>query len=369
MDIGLQLLFSSYGWQDGITDAQVYQEELVLAQLAEELGFDAFWPVEHHFFDYSFCPDNIELLAFLAGSTKNIALGTAAVILPWNDPLRVAEKISLLDLLSGGRVKFGMGRGLSRREFEPFHGIELDQTRERFDEASLMIVKALETGFIEGEGPFYPQTRTEIRPRPHKSFKDRIYAVANSPESIEACARAGARMIMFAEKHWDKRMPSIEHHRKSFSEIHGRNAPPVMIADFTFCHPDPDYARKAGEQYLTSYLQSLLEHYELMGSHLEETKGYQGYGDVAKYLRKHGFEKYVEGFLAANAYGTPDQMIRNFRNRYDIIGPFELATCFRFGGIPHDESEASMRLFAAEVMPELKSWDSETVELAKDSSG
>jgi alkanesulfonate monooxygenase SsuD/methylene tetrahydromethanopterin reductase-like flavin-dependent oxidoreductase (luciferase family) len=356
MDVGLQLIFSSYGWDEGITDAQVYTEELKLARQAEALGFDAIWPVEHHFFDYSFCPDNLQLLTYLAGCTEHIALGTAAVILPWNDPLRVAEKVSMLDQLSGGRVRFGMGRGLSRREFEPFRGIELDETRERFDEASLMIVKALETGFIEGDGPFYPQPRAEIRPRPARSFSDRIYAVANSTDSVDACARAGGSMIMFAETSWERRMPGIERHREKFLEFHGRAAPPVMVADFTFCHKDAEYAREQAEQYLASYLQSLLEHYELMGDHLGKTKGYQGYGKQAEILRHIGFEKYVEGFLAANAYGTPAQMLEKFRHRYEIIGTFEAATCFRFGGIPFDAAEESMQLFAAEVLPELKRW-------------
>lgn len=356
MDVGLQLIFSAYGWDESITDAEVYQDELELALQAEPLGFDAIWPVEHHFFDYAFCPDNLQLLTYLAGCTENIALGTAAVILPWNDPLRVAEKVLLLDQLSGGRVRFGMGRGLSRREFAPFRGIELEQTRERFDEASLMIVKALETGFIEGDGPFYPQSRIEIRPRPTKSFNDRIYAVANSTDSVDACARAGGRMIMFAETSWDRRMPGIERHREKFLEVHGREAAPVMVADFTFCHRDADYARDRAEHYLASYLQSLLEHYELMGDHLGKTKGYQGYGKQAEILRHIGFDKYVEGFLAANAYGTPEQMLEKFRHRYEIIGTFELATCFRFGGIPFDQAQESMQLFAAEVLPELKSW-------------
>jgi len=357
MDVGLQLIFSSHGWDDSVTDGQVYIDELKLALQAEELGFDAMWPVEHHFFDYSFCPDNTEFLAFIAGKTSTIELGTAAIILPWNDPVRVAEKISLLDHLSGGRVRFGMGRGLSRREFEPWRGIELSETRGRFDEASMMIVDALETGFIEGDGEYYQQLRTEIRPRPEKSFKGRTYAVANSPESVEACARVGARMIMFAEKHWEKRLPSIDLHRKMFSELHGTEAPPSMVADFTFCHADGDYAKKTGERYLNNYLVSLLEHYELMGDHLSNTKGYEGYGEVAAYLQKKGFEKFVEGFLASNAYGTPDQMIARFRERHDTIGPFELATCFRFGGIPYEEAEASMQLFAQEVLPELKGWN------------
>ena len=74
------------------------------------------WAVEHHFFDYSFCPDNTQWLSYIAGRTERVDVGTAAVIMPWNEPLRVAEKVALLDQVAGGRVRFGMGRGLSRRE-------------------------------------------------------------------------------------------------------------------------------------------------------------------------------------------------------------------------------------------------------------
>ncbi|MEZ5558982.1 MAG: LLM class flavin-dependent oxidoreductase [Pseudomonadales bacterium] len=355
MDVGLQIILTSYGWRD-ISDSEVYRQEIALTRLAETLGFDAVWPTEHHFFDYSFCPDNLQLLSYLAGVTERMALGTAAVILPWNEPLRVAEKVALLDNISGGRVRFGMGRGLSQREFAPFRGIAMAESRERFDEASLMIVNALETGFIEGEGPFYPQPRIEIRPRPERTFKDRVYAVANSPDSVDACARAGARMIMFSEAHWDRRLPSIERHREQFQALHGEPAPPPLTADFAFCHTDPGYARDVAEQCLATYLQSLLEHYELMGTHLDQMQGYQGYGRQAAKLREIGFEKYVEGFLAANAYGTPEQMLEKFRERREVIGAFELATCFRFGGISYADAEASMRLFAAEVLPELKTW-------------
>jgi alkanesulfonate monooxygenase SsuD/methylene tetrahydromethanopterin reductase-like flavin-dependent oxidoreductase (luciferase family) len=356
VDVGLQLIFSSYGWQNGITDGEVYARELGMADMAEELGFDAIWPTEHHFFDYSFCPDNLELLAYVAGRTSRIGLGTAAVILPWNDPLRVAEKVSMLDTLSGGRVRFGMGRGLSQREFAPFRGIAMDESRERFDEASQMIVNALDTGFIEGEGPHYPQPRAEIRPRPERSFKGRTYAVANSPDSIEACARVGGRMIMFSEAHWERRMPSIEKYRERYAHYQGEDAPPVMTADFTFCHPDGEHAREVAEQSMAVYLQSLLEHYDLMGTHLDDMEGYTGYGKQAAKLREIGFDKYVDGFLAANSYGTPEQMLEKYRERFAVIGPFEEVACFRFGGIDDDAAVASMQLFATEVLPELKRW-------------
>ena len=84
-----------------------------MALLAEEVGFDVVWAVEHHFYDYSFCPDNTQWLAYIAGRTERIDVGTAAIILPWNDPLRVAEKVALLDQIASGRLRLGFGRGLS----------------------------------------------------------------------------------------------------------------------------------------------------------------------------------------------------------------------------------------------------------------
>jgi alkanesulfonate monooxygenase SsuD/methylene tetrahydromethanopterin reductase-like flavin-dependent oxidoreductase (luciferase family) len=110
MDVGIQMVFSSYGW-DGISDAQVWDEEIRLARLADELGYDVLWSVEHHFYDYSFCPDNLQLMSYLAGITSHADLGTAAVILPWHDPLRVAEQVAMLDYLAKGRFRFGICRG------------------------------------------------------------------------------------------------------------------------------------------------------------------------------------------------------------------------------------------------------------------
>lgn len=93
MDVGTQHFFPSYGW-DNITDGQVYADEVELALMAEDLGFDVVWAVEHHFEDYSFCPDNTQLLSYIAGKTSRIDVGTAAVIMPWNEPMRVAEKVA-----------------------------------------------------------------------------------------------------------------------------------------------------------------------------------------------------------------------------------------------------------------------------------
>lgn len=355
MDVGIQLVFAAAGWN--IPDSEMYEQELELAKMANDLGFDAVWPVEHHFFDYSVCPDNTQLLSYLAALTPNLDLGTAAVIMPWNEPLRVAEKISLLDNLSGGRVRFGMGRGLSRREYAPFRGVEMSESRGRFDESAAMVVEALASGYIEGDGPYYPQPRTEIRPRPERDFSDRIYAVAGSDDSVESAARVGARMVMFAEKEWERRRPGIDRHQSLFQEVHGADAPPPLTADFTLCMHDGAEARDKATQYMGTYLASLLAHYELMDDHFANTEGYEGYGQNAEILRKVGEAGFLKGFMASNAYGTPDDLLQAFEERKEALGPYELATCFRYGGIPFDEAKASLELFAAEVLPVLKTWD------------
>ena len=355
MDVGIQTLFSSHGWTD-MTDGQVYAEDTRLGLLAEGLGFDCVWAVEHHFYDYSFCPDNMQWLSYIAGATSRIDVGTAAVIMPWNEPLRVAEKAALLDSVSGGRLRFGMGRGLSQREYSHFRGIEMDESRGRFDEGSLMVQRALETGYIEGDGPYYPQARTPIRPAPERSFAGRTYAVATSDDSIEAAARLKAAMVMFADRRWESRMPQIERWRTLYREFHAAEPPPPLICDFVYCTNDADAAVERGHAYIAAYLESVLEHYEIMGSHFEGMKGYESYAGAAGALRRMGASGFLDGFLSATASGTPEQVIEKYRARRELMGPFEAAPAFRFGGIPYDEAESSMRLFAAEVLPELKRW-------------
>ena len=142
MDVGMMMVFASYGWDD-CPDDRVWEEEIRLARLAADSGFDVLWSAEHHFNDYSFVPDNLHLMSYLAGVCPGMSLGTAAVILPWHDPLRVAENAAVLDMLCGGKLRLGMGRGLARREFAAFR-LSMDESRERFDEAAPLMVR-LET--------------------------------------------------------------------------------------------------------------------------------------------------------------------------------------------------------------------------------
>jgi alkanesulfonate monooxygenase SsuD/methylene tetrahydromethanopterin reductase-like flavin-dependent oxidoreductase (luciferase family) len=353
MHVGVQMVFQSYGYPADVTDGQVVAEEVHLAELADELGFDALWPVEHHFNDYSFCPDNTVLLAHLAARTRRIRLGTGAVILPWNDPLRVAEKISLLDHLAGGRVLFGVGRGLARREYAGF-GIPMDESRDRFDEAARMVVDALDTGWIEGDGPYYPQARIPIRPAPARSFRDRLYCVAMSPDSVLAAADLGARMVTFSQRPWEDQAKDMATYRDRFEAAHGRPPAPPVTCDFVYCDTDPARAEDKAHEHLAGYLTSVVQHYELVSDHFKEARGYDAYGNAVDLLKAIGLEKLCEMYLGVQAWGTPDQVLERLHARREIIGDFDLTACFRYAGLPLEDAERSLRTFAGDVLPALR---------------
>lgn len=359
MDVGMMMIFAAYGW-DNIRDDQVWDEELRLARQAADLGFNVLWSAEHHFFDYSFCPDNLQLMTYLAGVCPNVDLGTAAVILPWHDPLRVAEQAAVLDLLCKGRLRLGLGRGLARREFAAFRGT-MDESRERFDEAAPMIVEALRTGVMEGNGKFYQQPRIEIRPRPKYSFDGRIYAVASSEDSVEAAARLGAHMVMFSDRPWPMRLPAIQRNRELHRKFHGREAPTMLIADFCVCWPKLDEAEELARKHMGSFVHSNFEHYELLGEHFNTVKGYDAYAQKAAIAKAAGMDGAIAGFMKAAVWGPPDRVLRELEARRSVIGEFELDVAFRFGGIPYDTAEKSLRLFAKEVLPVLQSWKADAV--------
>lgn len=357
MDVGMMMVFASYGWEN-MKDDQVWDEEIALARIAADSGFDALWSAEHHFFDYSFVPDNLQLMTYLTAICPNIDVGTAAVILPWHDPLRVAEQAIVLDYLSKGRLRFGMGRGLARREFDAFRGT-LNETRERFDEAAPMIKEALRTGFIEGKSTHYPQPRIELRPRPKYSFDNRIYAVASSEDSVDSAAKLGAHMIMFSDRPWPMRLPAIQKNKELHLKYHGTPAPHMMITDFCICGSDNASVEEEARKYMGKFVESNFVHYEFLGDHFSQVKGYDSYAQKAAIAKAAGLEGATEGFMKAAIWGTPDRILRELESRRELIGEFELNSSFRFGGTPFEVSQRGLKLFAKEVLPVLKSWKAE----------
>src|SRR5213595_1358798 len=207
MHVGLATVFQNP--QKKRSDREVYQNELRLADLAEPLGYESVWGVEHHFTDYTMCPDVLQFLTYMAGRTQRAQLGSMVVVLPWHDPLRVAEEVSMLDNISDGRLILGLGRGAGRVEFDGFR-LSMDESRERFVESAQMLLEGLEKGYCEFDGRFIRQPRTDIRPAPFKSFRGRTYAAAVSPESVKIMAELGVGILIIPQKPWKEVAKELE---------------------------------------------------------------------------------------------------------------------------------------------------------------
>ncbi len=354
MDVGVLQIFQNYHGRH--RDGDVVAAEMRLAESAERLGYDKVWAVEHHFTDYAACPDNIAYLSWLASRTERVGLGTGAVIVPWNNPLRVAERITLLDHLSGGRAVLGLGRGLARVEYD--HSmVDMNESRDRFDEAARMIVDGLEKGLVEGDGPFYPQIRTEIRPRPLSGIRERLYCVGMSPDSVEAAARLGGRLMTFTQSLWEMyRDGPQKQYTEAFRKYHGEAPLPPLTGDLMYCHPDPAVAEEKGLQFMTEYFLTIVEHYELMSDHFKHTKGYDSYATAADAFKAVGQEVAARTYCSVNSFGTPEQLVEKLRRRRALIGDFELNCISFYGSMTPAEAEASLTLFAEEVLPELHRW-------------
>jgi alkanesulfonate monooxygenase SsuD/methylene tetrahydromethanopterin reductase-like flavin-dependent oxidoreductase (luciferase family) len=129
------------------SDREIFTEEINIARIADDCGFDSVWTIEHHFTPYTMVTNPLQYLTYIAGITKHVDLGTMVVVLPWHNPVRVAEDVNMLDafLGVGCNVICGVGRGLGRREYQGM-GIDQNEARGRFDESLQVLTQLLATG-------------------------------------------------------------------------------------------------------------------------------------------------------------------------------------------------------------------------------
>ena len=351
MHVGLSVIFQGSA---GRPDREVYRADLALAHLAEDLGFDSIWGVEHHFTDYTMCPDVLQFLAYMAGRTSRLQLGSMVVVLPWHDPMRVAEQVAMLDNLSGGRVILGLGRGLGRVEFDGFR-VPMEESRERFVESAQVVLRGLEEGVIEHEGRHVRQPRRAIRPAPFASFRGRTYAAAVSPESSRIMAELGIGILIIPQKPWEDVVTELDAYRAVFREVNRAEAPPPVGVAWVFCDRDPGRARDLGSEYIGGYYHSVLRHYEIGAGHLATTGGYEYYGRLTRSLERHGSDASAQFFTDLQVSGTPGQCVDRIRDIRTLIGNRTFVAVCSYAGMPAAEAERNLRLFAAEVMPALRS--------------
>ena len=149
----------------GWGDADVFSAELEQIEKAEELGFDAVWLAEHHFQWYGIATDLMVIAGWVAARTQRVRIGTAIVVLPFHNPVRLAEQTATIDLMSGGRLDFGVGRGYQAAEYAGF-GLSMDESRASFNECMEVLLKAWTEETFSYDGQYTKVNDVTVLPKP-----------------------------------------------------------------------------------------------------------------------------------------------------------------------------------------------------------
>src|SRR6185312_16491080 len=180
----------------GIEDSQGYESFIDYVTEADRLGFKQLFMVEHHFTGQGQVSASMTVLAYLAARTQHIRLGTAVVVLPWHNPVLIAEQAATLDLLTGGRFDFGVGKGYRQAEFDGFC-IPIAEATERFDEAMEIIRKAWTTaGRFSHHGKRWHYDYILVEPEPLQRPHPPLWLAAGSASSIRRAAREGFNLLL-----------------------------------------------------------------------------------------------------------------------------------------------------------------------------
>jgi alkanesulfonate monooxygenase SsuD/methylene tetrahydromethanopterin reductase-like flavin-dependent oxidoreductase (luciferase family) len=339
-----------------VPDYQVWDEGLALGDLVEPLGFDALWSSEHHSSPYGMCPNTLMHLAYWAGRTERIALGTHVVVLPWHHPVQVAHEIAMLDIMMKGRpYTLGVGRGLSPKEFRAL-GIPQDEARQRFKESIDVIRLGLTQERFSYDGEIFKVPETSIRPRPrHSDLMDRAVAAFMTSSSLEVIARSGLGHIVVAGQSYEE----IGQNTVLFNQVREEEGMPPdaqpTVYLWAYCvEKESDVKNALGP--LSQLAGASSYHY--------------GFDDPSTFAQLNGYEQYAqiigENNHAAEAVGptgaktaigphligTPEQILEKVKDLQAQTGARELIVIFNFAGcLAFPEAERSMRLFAKEVLP------------------
>ncbi|HEY2707827.1 MAG TPA: LLM class flavin-dependent oxidoreductase [Caulobacteraceae bacterium] len=185
-----------FGWADRrIPLESVYERAIERFEIMDETGYDAVWLAEHHFSGYSVCPSVHMMATMAAARTKRLRIGTAVSLAPFYNPLRLAEEVALLDVLSGGRVNWGAGRGFSPREFAAF-GVPVEESAARFRETVDIVLNAWTNEKLTHKGEYFQYDDVEVLPKPLQGPHPPVWMAATSESAIDWAASRGFSILM-----------------------------------------------------------------------------------------------------------------------------------------------------------------------------
>ena len=245
MKFGVLQFFS---WSRRGSLEQVYERAFERIEIMDRSGFDAVWLAEHHFNTYSVCPSVHLMATHVAARTRNLRIGTAVSLAPFYHPLRLAEEVALLDVLSGGRVNWGAGRGFDRTEFTAF-GVPVDESHARFRECVEIVLAAWQNERLSFHGEHWQFDDVEVLPKPAQRPHPPVWLAATSPDSVRWAAAHGYSILMdphaaHTEIAYKRELYREELEAHGFS-IEGRELPMARLLAIA---PSEDEAREVARR-------------------------------------------------------------------------------------------------------------------------
>jgi alkanesulfonate monooxygenase SsuD/methylene tetrahydromethanopterin reductase-like flavin-dependent oxidoreductase (luciferase family) len=349
MQVGIQF-FPDIG-PDVKSARDYWQEALRLVALVDRYGYHHVRTVEHYFLPYGgYSPNPVVFLAAAAQVTRYARLVTGAVLPAFNNPLKIAGELAMLDALCDGRLDCGFARAFLPHEFQHF-GVKLDESRARFDEGVAQVRLLLEEENVTSEGRFHSFRTITYLPRPTQKPRPPFYVAAlGTRESFE---RAGANGygIMAIPMGGAAMKELIGIYRDAYAAAGHEGAGTVMLAFHMLCHENQQTAEEVARGPVNRYLRSLVEAASDWTSGAQSVD-YPGYDQIIAALARETFETQVE--KCAAWVGTPERILDTIATYHAQIGPFEIASLqVNFNDLPLAAAEGSMHLFGESVLPRL----------------
>ena len=349
-----RLLAEDYDRPPEIPDSQHMDNTLYMGELIEPLGFDSIWATEHYGSAYSMQPNPLQYLAYWAGRTERVDVGTAVIVAPWWNPVRLAHEISMLDiLLKGRRLHLGIGRGISPHEYASL-GYPMDESHKYFYDVINAIRAADGAERFEFQGDVYDIPPTSIRPQArHKGELTNNIKVAFSTEaSAKLAAENGLGQMFVAGDNVNEMIDKVQRFNRIRKALSLPPDQPTTLL-WMYCAETTEEAEEGWVYFQNQGVAAQHHYFDWNNPGYEGIRGYEEY-----LLRQNADISPAEARLAARRatqpIGTPEEIIEKIKSLQQTISMEKVVIHMMYGGMPRDRAEKSLRLFAEKVLPEVQ---------------
>ncbi len=350
-----RLMAEDYDRPPTVPDSQNMDDTLYMGELVEPLGFDSIWATEHYGSAYSMQPNPLQYLAYWAGRTNRVDVGTAVIVAPWWNPVRLAHEISMLDiLLKGRRLHLGIGRGISPHEYASL-GYPMEESHKYFYDVINAIRVADGAERFEFHGDVYNIPPTSIRPQArHKGELTKDIKVAFSTESsAKLAAENGLGQMFVAGDDVNEMINKVQRFNKIRKDLGLPPDQPTTLL-WMYCAETAEEAEEGWVYFKNQGIAAQHHYFDWNNPGYEGIRGYEEY-----LLRQNADISPAEARLAARRatqpIGTPDAIIEKIKTMQQTISMEKVVIHMMYGGMPREKAEKSLRLFAEKVLPEVQS--------------